>query len=267
MSKNNKDLNHIRSLLDRYWQGETGPEEDKTLSDFFAMSDLALPPDIAAERRLFLAMRSVPESIEVPIWLEDELRKSLEKADVGFRDSQTSVKSAGLGFKLLHRPRLYRLIEAAAFVALLLGGGTAVIMQSPQPSAGTSDSLIALSPSLETPSAELSLLSYSPSPSSFSAAESSALTVSASGSEASAHNAEAKSPAKTVKGIGRAKSLVHSPNVRIINDPKEAETVLEHVGDRLDGLFLNFQNKLENPSSVLEQRLEKIENELNKTTV
>lgn len=81
MSNYDKDLTHIRSLLDRYFRCETSPEEEKELGDFFARSLSDLPADLEAGRRFFRALGSVPKTIEVPVGLVASLKKSLnEKA-------------------------------------------------------------------------------------------------------------------------------------------------------------------------------------------
>lgn len=260
MSNYDKDLTHIRSLLDRYFRCKTSPEEEKELDDFFARSLSDLPADLEAGRRFFRALGSVPETIEVPAGLEASPKESLNEKAAGYATSENSPR-----FRLLHRPRLYRLVEVAATFALLFGLGAAVMMHTSDKPGDQPDSLIALAPSAVKPLPESSLLSYSPSPSVSSEASAQSTAVQLP-SQTDAES-QSKSTPKRTKKVASIKSDGQRSNIRIINDPKEAEAVLRNMGDHLDGVFLNLKNSLDNSSSALEKNLEKISNDLNKTTV
>ena len=70
-------LKHIRSLLDKFYQGETSLAEERELTDFFR--DGQVPEELMADRELFLAMERVDESIEIPEGLEQRAKADLER--------------------------------------------------------------------------------------------------------------------------------------------------------------------------------------------
>lgn len=75
--KNKNDINHIRLLLDRYYQAESTREEEDFLANFFIGTDKTyLPEDMLPDRELFLSMqkaRPKPTEYDVPASLLERL--------------------------------------------------------------------------------------------------------------------------------------------------------------------------------------------------
>lgn len=80
--KDNYEINYIRGLLDRYYRGETSPEEETILEDFFSDADESdLPEDIASNKKLFTLTKGAHPSIEeceIPNNLIDKLNEIVE---------------------------------------------------------------------------------------------------------------------------------------------------------------------------------------------
>lgn len=82
--KKEYDINHIKSLLEAYYDGTTTIEQEKLLCDFFA-SATNIPAELEADRQLFNSLHSaLTNEIIVPDNLEDQLIThidNLEKAE------------------------------------------------------------------------------------------------------------------------------------------------------------------------------------------
>ena len=63
------DINQIRTLLDRWYGGESSPGDETMLTDFFASAG-ELPPDLEADRALFAAMSEAAASFTAGVETE-----------------------------------------------------------------------------------------------------------------------------------------------------------------------------------------------------
>ena len=59
-----EDIMHIKSLLERFYNGETTLDEERELENFFRKS--SVPEDLLADKDLFLSLASSPDNIEIP---------------------------------------------------------------------------------------------------------------------------------------------------------------------------------------------------------
>ena len=76
----NNEINEIRQLLNRYYEGDTTQEEESKLTDFFATSE-CVPEDLATEKVLFLNLQKVSGTILPSDDFEDRLLKAIENRD------------------------------------------------------------------------------------------------------------------------------------------------------------------------------------------
>lgn len=104
------EILEIRSLLDRFYDGKSTPEEESALREFFVGADTdSLPADLRDDARLFKAMN------EAVVSAADAVPDDLESKLLAIIDENIPDKS--------HRGRVLRplsWISAAATVALLL---------------------------------------------------------------------------------------------------------------------------------------------------
>ncbi len=81
--KYNKNFDHIRRLLDKYYRAESTADDEEILERFFSMQDCDdLPEDLAAEQKLFSLMDQLhqnEEEIEAPVFLFDNITSIMEK--------------------------------------------------------------------------------------------------------------------------------------------------------------------------------------------
>ncbi|MBP3227177.1 MAG: hypothetical protein J6M53_00135 [Bacteroidaceae bacterium] len=69
------DTWQVQALLDRYYDGQTTPAEERRLRDFFAHA--AVPAELQDERRFFLALDGAAESTAPPVDVERLMAQAL----------------------------------------------------------------------------------------------------------------------------------------------------------------------------------------------
>ena len=98
----------IKNLLNRFYLGETSPEEEKQLADFLLQEDI--PSEFLSDRKLFLALHG--HSVEVPYASSEKIESLIDS----FKDEGLSNKKVK---PLLHVR--YWAIGVAASLALIFG--------------------------------------------------------------------------------------------------------------------------------------------------
>lgn len=102
------ELNEIRRLLDLYYEGQTTPEEERTLLRFFADAG-DLPADLEPDRELFAALvDETADDCPVPTTLHDDIMRRLD-----------SLPGAQPGRRTPARVLWLRIASAAAAIALI----------------------------------------------------------------------------------------------------------------------------------------------------
>ncbi len=116
MNIEQKDIDRISKLLDKYYQGETDCEEGGLLTEFFKSVDPeCLPESLRGDAELFRHMSADLDVIvnEIPVGLEDRIRSIM--------DDEPSVVASRP--RRLHIMRFAPWTAAAAAVALLIAFG------------------------------------------------------------------------------------------------------------------------------------------------
>ena len=120
--KRDKNIEQIKSLLARFYEGQTTPEEERLLADFFRREDV--PEDLQEDKQLFLLLAQTSDK-EMPQDIADEITAFVN--NLGQPDIQplthVSKQHKGVICRLKTPPKM--LYRAAATVAILLaiGGG------------------------------------------------------------------------------------------------------------------------------------------------
>lgn len=113
---NSNKINEIRGTLDRWYAGETSPDDERVLMEFFA-TPTELPEDLEAERRLFTGMDDVlsevmDSPVDVPAEYSDRIAAAL-KAEIA-REAHTNRNRASIWRR--------RILAAGGVAACLLAG-------------------------------------------------------------------------------------------------------------------------------------------------
>lgn len=114
------DYKYIEQLLERYWEGETSPEEENVLRAFFAQAEL--PEGMARWRHLF-----VYEARQAALTLPEDFGLRLERL-AGVADRTAAAQERPLVVRARRLPlmrRLRPLYGAVASVAVIMLVGMA----------------------------------------------------------------------------------------------------------------------------------------------
>lgn len=108
MTMNNRDnVEQIRLLTDRFFDGMTTPDEERLLYAFFASADV--PPELEDMREMFLDFAAMEFS-------DDDISAAVPA------DTAAPVKPAGPSAAPVRRLSLWRIVAGAAAVVLLVVG-------------------------------------------------------------------------------------------------------------------------------------------------
>ncbi|MDE6380761.1 MAG: hypothetical protein K2L11_09835 [Muribaculaceae bacterium] len=83
--KNNLDIDKLQVLLNKFYEAETTPEEERLIENFFSEKDAdEIPPDLAYDQELFLSMdelRPYPTDMEIPETLIERISAITKESD------------------------------------------------------------------------------------------------------------------------------------------------------------------------------------------
>lgn len=71
------DIKHIKSLLEKYYEGMTTPEEEKTLTEYFS-SATDIPEELEADRKLFAVLGDTSGYADVPADLDARIMAAVD---------------------------------------------------------------------------------------------------------------------------------------------------------------------------------------------
>lgn len=112
----NLDIDKLRSLLQKYYDGETSPEEEMLIITFFSKTEAEyIPQDLTDDRQLFLSMKELLSSridMEIPDDLLGKINRGImDNAIIASRDKKKNRK----------KPFVYSAVAAVACLMLVLG--------------------------------------------------------------------------------------------------------------------------------------------------
>lgn len=134
-----KDINEIRRLIARYYDGSCSPDEELELEEYFCLTpDSELPDDLRADAAMFraLAMAGSSDDIELPAGLDERLdavtadapvrRKPLIIRYLSIAAAAAVVIVIGISLLTLSRPA-----EQPADEQMIAANGPAVVKVAP----------------------------------------------------------------------------------------------------------------------------------------
>lgn len=102
-----KNYDHIKRLLEKFYNGESTPEEEQELSAFFTSAE-ELPEELEADRKVFAALSEASAFGEAPADLDDNIMAAID-ASAAPRRSASRLRRIFIGISAV-----------AAVVALVL---------------------------------------------------------------------------------------------------------------------------------------------------
>ena len=116
------NIEQIKSLLARFYEGQTTPEEERQLVAFFRREDV--PEDLQQDKQLFLLLAQTSEQ-EMPQDIADEITAFVN--NLGQTDIQplthVSQQRKGVIYRLKTPPKVWYRVAATVAILLAIGGG------------------------------------------------------------------------------------------------------------------------------------------------
>ena len=116
------NIEQIKSLLARFYEGQTTPKEERLLADFFRREDV--PEDLQEDKQLFLMLSQISEQ-EMPQDIAEEITAFVN--NLGQSDIQplthVSEQHKGMIFRLKTPPKMFYRAAATVAILLAIGGG------------------------------------------------------------------------------------------------------------------------------------------------
>lgn len=116
------NIEQIKSLLARFYEGQTTPEEERLLADFFHREDV--PEELREDKQLFLMLAQISDQ-EMPADIAEEITAFVnnlgqtEKKPVLSEEKQNK----GIIYRLKTPPKMFYRVAATVTILLAIGGG------------------------------------------------------------------------------------------------------------------------------------------------
>ena len=116
------NIEQIKSLLARFYEGQTTPEEERLLADFFRCEDV--PEELQEDKQLFLILAQISDQ-EMPADIAEEITAFVnnlgqtEKKPVLSEEKQNK----GIIYRLKTPPKMFYRVAATVTILLAIGGG------------------------------------------------------------------------------------------------------------------------------------------------
>ena len=128
----NMTIEQIKSLLSRFYGGQTTPEEERLLADFFHREDV--PEELQEDKQLFLMLAQISDQ-EMPTDIAEEITAFVnnlgqtEKKPVLSEEKQNK----GIIYHLKTPPKMFYRVAATVAILIALGGGVIAYQKQNDP--------------------------------------------------------------------------------------------------------------------------------------
>ena len=118
----NMTIEQIKSLLSRFYKGQTTPEEERLLADFFRREDV--PEELQEDKQLFLMLAQISDQ-EMPTDIAEEITAFVN--NLGQTEKKPVLSEMkhhkGIIYRLKTPPKMWYRIAATVAILLAIGGG------------------------------------------------------------------------------------------------------------------------------------------------
>ena len=118
----NMTIEQIKSLLARFYEGQTTPEEERLLADFFLREDV--PEDLQHDKQLFLLLAQTSDQ-EMPQDIAEEITAFVN--NLGQTEEKPVLSEVkqhkGIIYRLKTPPKMWYRVAATVAFLLAIGGG------------------------------------------------------------------------------------------------------------------------------------------------
>ena len=124
----NMTIEQIKSLLARFYEGQTTPDEERLLADFFRCEDV--PEDLQEDKQLFLLLAQTSDQ-EMPQDIAEEITAFVN--NLGQTEKKPVLSEMkhhkGIIYRLKTPPKMWYRVAATVAILLVIGGGMFVHQQ------------------------------------------------------------------------------------------------------------------------------------------
>ena len=118
----NMTIEQIKSLLSRFYEGQTTPDEERLLADFFHREDV--PEKLQEDKQLFLMLAQISDQ-EMPTDIAEEITAFVN--NLGQTEIQPLIpedkQRKGVIFRLKTPPKMWYRVAATVAILFAIGGG------------------------------------------------------------------------------------------------------------------------------------------------
>ena len=130
--KRDKNIEQIKSLLARFYEGQTTPEEERLLADFFHREDV--PEELQEDKQLFLMLAQISDQ-EMPADIAEEITAFVN--NLGQTEKKPVLSEMkhhkGIIYRLKTPPKMFYRVAATVAILIALGGGVIAYQKQNDP--------------------------------------------------------------------------------------------------------------------------------------
>jgi hypothetical protein len=112
------NIEQIKSLLARFYEGQTTPEEERLLADFFRREDV--PEELQEDKQLFLMLAQISDQ-EMPTDIAEEITAFVN--NLGQTEKTEMKHHKGIIYRLKTPPKMWYRVAATVAILFAIGGG------------------------------------------------------------------------------------------------------------------------------------------------
>ena len=116
------NIEQIKALLARFYEGQTTPEEERLLADFFRREDV--PEELQEDKQLFLMLAQISDQ-EMPTDIAEEITAFVN--NLGQTEKKPILSEMkhhkGIIYRLKTPPKMWYRIAATVAILFAIGGG------------------------------------------------------------------------------------------------------------------------------------------------
>ena len=116
------NIEQIKSLLSRFYEGQTTPDEERLLADIFQREDI--PEELQEDKQLFLMLAQISDQ-EMPTDIAEEITAFVN--DLGQTEKKPVLSDVKQHKAIIYRlktpPKMWHRIAATVAILLAIGGG------------------------------------------------------------------------------------------------------------------------------------------------
>ena len=125
-------IEQVKSLLSRFYEGQTTPDEERLLSDFFLHEDI--PEELQEDKQLFLMLAEISDQ-EMPADISEEITAFVN--NLGQTEKKPVLSEVkqhkGIIYRLKTPPKMWYRVAATVTILLALGGGIIAYQRQSDP--------------------------------------------------------------------------------------------------------------------------------------